>query len=256
MPDLLINGVAARAAFGFVMAECAGWLDAPSQTRQTAVIPGRAGAIALADPQEQPRKLTLRGTILGLSASDARAKMDALKAAMFATPLTLSFPDQPTRQVYAGVDSWPVTPPPVSTYAKMLAIEIGLTLNDPYSYDTAFTPVTGTGHHALPLGTGTVRPLITMAGPVSGPVTFGYYAHGVLTQQMVMSLNLVSGDTLAIDCDAMTVEINNVNTISSLAAGDFFVFDPTRDGDAVTGWPYLTASPDAAFSVAYRKAWR
>jgi phage-related protein len=140
--------------------------------------------------------------------------------------------------------------------SSTLALEIGLTMLDPYAYDVTATTVGGTGNHSLPLGTGLTRPRITVAGPVTGPITFGYYAHGALQAALVISGNLASGDTLVVDCDAMTVIVNGTNALSRFAQGDFFVIDPVRDDDAVFGWPFMNMNPNDAMTVEYFKAWR
>jgi hypothetical protein len=138
MTGLLINGVDSE-TLGFTLAEAPGWLDAPARQTATANVAGRPGVTQLADPVEQPRRMTLRGTLRASSWQLARSRLDTLKLAFMAKPLKLTFADNPTRYVVATLDSFPATVPQGAIGAfvqENLQLDIALTANDPLSYDT------------------------------------------------------------------------------------------------------------------------
>jgi hypothetical protein len=100
---------------------------------------GRQGVKDLADPQEQPRKLSLRGMVRGSSVADARAKLDALKIALAAKAIQLTFADQPTRFVTGRLDSFTAPPLTGSLVHGAMPVDATFMCGDPYFYDIALT---------------------------------------------------------------------------------------------------------------------
>jgi hypothetical protein len=126
---------------------------------------GRAGAKKLAPAAEQPRKLTLRGTMRAATAAATRANIDALKLALLADPLKLTFADHNDRYVQATLESF-TAPLIVGPFVQEnLQIEAGLTSYDPLTYDSLTECSDGTwlGHSAV-AGTGPGRPVVTHVG--------------------------------------------------------------------------------------------
>lgn len=257
---LTISGVSAS-AYGFVLSSAPQWLDAPPRTFQTAPIPGHAGATPLSGASEGAKKLVLRGTIIGASAGDARAKLDGLKVLLAESPTTISLSDRPTRFCYADYESVTSTPSEGGSFlARKLPIEISLQCPGPMWYDSAFTSLvipSGTTQ-LIPLGTGPVRPLLTVLGPSVNPVIALDSWLGDLYAEMIFNgLNLASGDNLAIDCEAVTISRNGQNAIGTLTVGDFFVIEAAKVANYRTAqWPRIGLTGGGSLSVAYRRTWR
>jgi phage-related protein len=137
---LLINGVDAE-TYGFTLAEAPGWSDMPARAVVTAPVIGRQGVKDLADPQEQPRKLSLSGTLRGTSVADARTKLDALKIAFAAKTIQFVFADQSTRFVTGRLDSFNSPPLVGSMVQSTLHVDATFVCTDPYFYDALLAGV-------------------------------------------------------------------------------------------------------------------
>jgi predicted phage tail component-like protein len=133
---VLINGLDARVTYAFAADNSPGWMDAPSRQTPSAQVLRRGGARVLDKPRDQARQLTLRGTIMGASASDARDKADALKAALCRNSgVQLTFDDEPTRYVLARCEAFRVPPTGPSLIQNRLTVEATMTAHDPFAYD-------------------------------------------------------------------------------------------------------------------------
>lgn len=133
---MLINGVDARTTYGFALESAPSWLDAPPRRTPSAEVLRRGGSRVLDKPREQTRSVTLRGTVLGSSADDARNKLDALKMALsINSGAQLTFDDEPTRYVLARCEGFRVPPSGASMIQSKLTVEATMVAYDPYSYD-------------------------------------------------------------------------------------------------------------------------
>jgi phage-related protein len=224
----------------------------------------RGGAIALDDPRDQPRSVTLRGTVTGTTVQDARDKADALKLALRKNSgAQITFDDLLTRFINARVQSVKVPPFGPSMIQRKLSVEVTLTVLDPYSYDITQTVTTlDNTVRRLQLGTGPSLPIITIAGATVNPVLTFFKYDGTILGTMNITFTGISSDTLVINCDSKTVTLNGVNRLDLLTTGDFFRMEPLTSqlglGVAAGDRPYITASADAATSrtTAFNRAWR
>lgn len=107
----------------------------------------------------------------------------------------------------------------------------------------------------LPLGTGPIRPLVTITGASTNPVISLYNKAGVVVASLSLTISTVGGDVLAIDMDAKTIKKNGVSAISSILAGDFFSIDPADQANFGAPGPRIDSSSGAT-SVAYYRTWR
>jgi phage-related protein len=216
MPALLINGVDAE-TLGFTLAESPGWLDAPPREFPTAPVSGRPGATALANPTEGVRQVTLTGTVRASTVASGRSKVDALKLALLANPLAV------------------------------------LTALDPLSYDIAQSTIAiGT---RLPLGTGPIRPIVTISGASVNPIISLFNTAGVVVASITITITTILGDTLVVDMDAKTVKKNGVSSIASVTAGDFFSIEPADQVNFGGAGPWVGTTSGAG-DVRYYKSWR
>jgi phage-related protein len=255
---VLFNGKTAR-SLGLLVASAAGWLDLPAREWPTAVIPGRAGAMKKTTvPLEAPREIRIPALINGTSIDDARAKRDAIAYLFAAGPVKVVFPDNTTRYLLADVAT--ITTQQVGPQFRQsrLPVEIVLTAFDPYLYDGTNTvvAVAAAAQAACPLGTALVRPVLSIAGAAAAPtVTLYKYDGTVMGSIAFATVVLAGGDTLVIDCQAMTAKKNGASVVAQLSAGDFIELDPVRLADRDNAlWPYLV-SASGGLTVTFARAW-
>jgi hypothetical protein len=254
---MLINTLDAKVIYGFALDSAPSWLDAPRRDIPSAKILRRGGARVLDTPRDQSRQLTLKGTIISTTTQDARDKIDALKLALsIPTGAQLTFDDLLTRYVIARCESFRVPPFGPSMIQRKLAVEVMLTAHDPFSYDTTLTTVAG-NTPALPLGTGPMRPVITLTGAVTNPVITWKNNAGATVGSLTLTVIMIAGDVLIVDSDLKTIKLNGVNRLDLLTAGDFFTFDPADPQyQAPYGTFTVAPAPGTSTSTSYRKSWR
>lgn len=257
---MLINGVDAKVTYGFTYENANGWLDAPARKTPSAQVLKRGGERALDNPRDQARSLSLKGTITGITAQDARDKADALKLALSKnTGAQITFDDLLTRFIIARCESFKVPPYGPSMIQRKLSVEIGLVAYDPFSYSTSLTgPITldaTSGVHQT-IGTAPSRPIITLTGAQTNPVLTLFDTTGaVVLGTLSLTVTMIAGDTLVIDCDAKTIKLNGNNRLDVLTTGDFFVFDPLVDPSPAI--QYTSGGAGAGTGTfTWRKAWR
>jgi phage-related protein len=257
---VLINGVDAKVTYGFAYERADGWLDAPARKTPSAAVLKRGGERALDNPRDQARSITIKGTVIGTSAQDARDKTDALKLALSKnTGAQITFDDLLTRFIIARCESFKVPPFGPSMIQRKLAVEIILVAYDPFTYSTGNTgPITldGTTTVHQSIGTAPSRPIITLTGAQTNPVLVMWDTTGtVVLGTISLTVTMIAGDTLVIDCDAKTIKLNGNNRLDTLTSGDFFLFDPLVDTS-----PSLQYSSGGAGAgtgtYTWRKAWR
>lgn len=261
MTAVLINTVDAPATYGLTLSEAPGWADSPPrQVRQAHVI-DRAGARRMGSEQEQPRKLVLRGLVQGDTVQQARDRLDSLKIALMAATVDFTFSDITTRYVRGTLESFTTPSEGPFLIQRKLRVEIALTCLDPYFYDISTTSV-GSGV-AMPLGTGIVRPVLTVTGPATGTHTNPSFTFrrndGTTITTLTFTGTLVAGETLTVDLDAMTAKKGAASVIANMS-GDFFVVDPVAHATYSTStWPNILLGGTGTLgtlSVGYKKAWR
>jgi hypothetical protein len=248
------------ATLGLTLSEAPGWLDAPSRQTPNAAVLGRGGATRLAVPQEGVRRLVLRGTVLAGTVATARANIDALKLALLADPLSLTFADNSDRHVFAVLESFPVTIPQGAQgpfVQETLQVEATFSVYDPLTYDNSLQILTNGTRFGLrmPLGTGPVRPLVSLAGAVVNPTVTLNDKDGIARGTLTFTVTNVAGDVLDIDMDAKTAKKNGVSILNTLSAGDFFQVDPIDQAKYGGAGPFIDAS-GAVITTSYRRTWR
>lgn len=245
---MLINSVNAR-TYGFILAEPPGWLDMPPvQTPSASVL--QRGPIVLGAQTVLPRRVTLRGHVRGSSASDVRTKLDSFKLALSYPPVKIVFDDSSTRYHSLHLETFSHPPLPQGTFlAKDLRVELTLVAYSPYAIDLSDTVISGTS--ALPMGTGPVRPVVTLSG-ASNPVT-----HNLRDKDsnVVSSMVIAAAGTIIVDHDAKTITDDGVLNLNALTSGDFFVIDPADPKFQGAG-PSITSSGASSHSTTYKKTWR
>ncbi len=252
---LLINGVDSE-TLGYTLAEAPGWLDAPKRQTPSAAVSGTAGEKALGSPIEASRVVTLTGTVRAATAALARGKVDSLKLALLASPLALTFADNSTRRVYGVLEGFTVGSLAGAFVQEGLKVDATVRALDPYSYDISLTTVAGFGSgNRLPLGTGPIRPIVTISGASTNPVLTLRNSAGAAMGSLTLTITTIVGDTLVIDMGLKTVKKNGVSSLSAITAGDFFTIDPTDQTNYGGSGPYIDVSSGAG-SIAYSKSWR
>jgi phage-related protein len=131
---------------------------------------------------------------------------------------------------------------------------------DPYAYETTTTSIDiNAGAAACAMGTGLVRPVITIVDPPDDLVVI--YRNGAGTEISRLSLtHAAATGTLVIDCDLQSITLDGADANDWLdvdTGGDFPVLD-WRDVIASVN-PTLELSPAATAASAlavYRRTWR
>jgi phage-related protein len=257
---MLINDVDPKTTWGFVLESAPAWLDSPPYDTPAAQVLKRGGLRVLDAPRAGARQLTIRGTIRGTTAADARTKADAFKLALSKRiGAKFVFDDILTRYVMARLQSFRIPPYGPSMLQKDLSVEASFLAHDPYSYETTTVgPITldATAANHQTLGTGPSRPVITLTGAQTNPLLTLYDTTGtIVLGTMQFTVAMIAGDVLVIDCDLKTVKLNGASRLDILTTGDFFVFDPLVDtGPAIQ---YTSGGAGAATgSFTYRKSWQ
>jgi phage-related protein len=254
MPGLLLNGVDSE-TLGLTLGEAPGWLDMPTRDVPTAQVAGRQGVKALGEAKEGARRITLIGTARAATSAALRPKIDAIKLALLANPLTLVFGDNSARTVTAVLASFTTRSVPAGAFAQEgLGIEAVLSALDPYACDIAVQTI-ALGVNRLPLGTGVIRPVVTISGVTVNPLVTLFNTAGVPIASLGITVTNIAGDTLVIDMDKKTIKKNGVSILGSISSGDFFTIDPADQVNFGGVGPYITSSSGAGNSV-YNRTWR
>ncbi len=244
---MIINDIDAS-AFDFTLAESPGWLDSPPVQTPSAIVLHR-GHRPLGTGIELPRKVTLRGLIRGTTAAEARENVDLLKLALSYPPARVTFDDHPDRYYSLRLDNFNAPPAPQGSHVvAALRVDIAMTAIPPYAFDIDETEVSGNA--ALPLGTGPIRPVITLAGAADPVVSLRDKDGNVVTV-----IALTASGTIVIDNDALTITDDGVPNMASLDGGDFFVIDPADPRFHGAG-PTITATGVSSYTTVYRRSWR
>lgn len=133
-------------------------------------------------------------------------------------------------------------------------------LSFPATFPVTFSATTVAGQiNAVNQGTSETRPVLTITGPVVAPTVSALYPDGTV-KQLIYSLDLASGDVLAIDTDAHTVILNgNVSRRRFMTVASGWPTIPA----AVNGTPGAvtyqfqssTYNATATLTAAWRSAW-
>lgn len=220
------------------------------------------------------RPITVNGWALAASAAQARDARDRLARAstLLDTEGELLVDETPAK-IARVRRSGRLLVEPVGTSA--LKIAVGLVARDPRQYEaderelsTSLPPI-GTAGRAYPrtfphgygtagvggaisapnLGTFPTRPLLEIAGPVSGPVVELVETGEALR----FDLDVTAGEVLTVDTDTRAVTLNGAGRRHTLAAGSsWWQLEP--GGNTVR---FRAAAYDAAarLTVRYRSAW-
>ncbi len=220
---------------------------------QTA-LPGRQGTVLTADPETQPRILTISGSIdpIARTLAARNTAEDALKVLAYRGLIRVVADDDVTapRQidgVCTGLNVTPVVHPMVTQVSRYSAT---ILCPDPTWYDVtsqmiAFSAVAS----PVPLGSAPTGGIVRIMAPpwsaaVVDPVLTYLNAGGVAIQSMTFTGTLTAGtEYLEVDLDRQTVvEVSSgvsSNAISWLSAGNFFSLDPSDGEPLVSSYPQL-----------------
>jgi phage-related protein len=253
MPAALLINTVDAATLGFTLSDAPGWLDAPPRQTPSAGVIGREGETALAAAVEATRRVTLRGTIMAATAALARGKVDSFKLALLANPLKLTFSDNATRYVSGALETFAASADVGPFVQEGLKVEAAIRLLNPLSYDIAQTNIAFGAR--LPLGTGPVRPVITINGAATNPTFSLFNSAGTIVASITITIATIVGDTLIVDMDAKTVKKNGVNQIAAVTAGDFFTVDPADQANFGGVGP-LIATSSGNGNITYFRSWR
>ena len=256
-----INGTDPR-TLGLIISDVSGWIDAPELQYAAITVPGRPGQLIInPTPDVAPIRYIARGIVEGTDVATCRANVDKLKA-LFASVsgIAVGFLDQPGRAVTAYCTHFAHPVVAAQMISRKIAVEIGLVAFDPYEYDTAAQNIALTAAAAnLALGTGPVRPVITITGASVNPVFTLKNSAGTVIGSLALTITTVAGDSLVIDCAKCTIRLNGVNRLNALTGGDFFTLDVVAQGVfGSSSWPTLTVAGLGTGTAAavYKKAWR
>lgn len=264
-----INGVDPKATYGLAVSDIAGWQDAVQESYPTVKVPGTPGMVRTSLTAEvQARRLTASGYVVGvgstlaLRATDARTKMDGLRALLMSGPLTIIMADRTAQFLTAYAEQVTVNAVAASMITDKLPVKISLVANDPYFYDnvtSSIVGISGTTGTAIPLGTAPSRAVMTATVSVAtvNPSYTLLNSAGVTIGGLVFAFTMQTTDSLVVDHAARTVTLNGILRNDLIAGGDFFSFDAAKQGDyASAAWPKLVRGTNMSVTVAYRKAWR
>lgn len=244
---MIINDIDAS-AFDFTLAESPGWMDSPPVQTPSAIILQR-GPRALGSGVELTKRVTLRGLVRGATAAEARDNLDLLKLALSYPPVRVTFEDRSDRYHSLRLDSFNAPPSAQGSHVvSALRIDIAMTALPPYAFDIDETEVSGAA--PLPLGTGPVRPVITLSGASNPVVSLRDKDSNVVT-----AIALTASGTIIIDNDALTITDDGTPNMASLDGGDFFVIDPADPKFQGAG-PTITATGVASYTTTYHRSWR
>ena len=227
--------------------------------------PGTFGASVSVDP----RKIQ---TFMDLHPASRAARitlLDTIKSRLGAGQLLeLSDDDDPTRIIRAVLDPGSVRfyPDGVSYANPWCGLEVSFIAADPsresvepllYALSTART--------ALPVGTDTSAPLITLFGastPVVDPIVIVRNASGTEVGRLTLTVSLAADDVVTIDCGSQILThtvagVAQANPLALVTSGTFPILsdeDAIRDASA---WPTMELSatsgtPTGAVSYATR----
>lgn len=248
------NGIA-DSVYGLVVADVSAVNSAPERTTPTVPVWGRGGVTPMADSQEGPRTISVRGHVRGSSVADQRAKMDALKLALQVASIELIVPDQPTRYALVSLEQFDAPNLPIQYSQKDWPVNLRFAARYPYLLQT--TPESIVSPAALPMGTGPVRPVMTLTGTTLAPVfTLKNNAAVTVATMTFGTLTMTAPDVLVVDCDTLTARMNGVNVLANLTLGDFFLIEPSIHANySTSAWPTITVNAGTN-TISYRRSWR
>lgn len=265
---LYLNGVDAKTQYGFDLVEAPDLLSMGDHDYQTAPVVQRSGVLlSTARPTVQPRTMRLTGFITGTTLTDARTKLNTLRAAIGTVPCTIATAWDTTKNFY-GVLQSSAAGPNASYWDKYLAVELEFLLFDPYGYDTTISTVNFTTSATdIPLGTAPskgnriVETKIRITGAATTPILRYRNSNGVLVSTMSFTgYSPLASDYIEINVSKGLVEkvVSGVrsNAMGALAAGwDFPALDPNDGNYIVSGWPELEVTSGSG-QITYYKAYR
>lgn len=221
----------------------------PSRSFPQLPLPGRQGTVLTADPETQPRTLSLSGSIdpSARTLAARNSAEDQLKALLYRGLIRVVADDDVTapRQIDGVCTALQVTPVVHPMVTQVSRFAASILCPDPTWYDVTGQLIAfGTTPSAIPTGTapsgGVIRVAVLGATNVVDPVVSYLNAAGVTLKTLAFTGTLTAGtDYLEIDLDRQTVVeyASGVasNAISWLStASEFFAIDP-MDGDPLSG---------------------
>lgn len=260
--NLIVNDVD-FGTLGFAVERCGDHRGTAQRQWPSRQVPGRYGEIVLNNaPTYRGRQLRISGWIDADSLSDAYSKLSELKYRLSNGITQIQYVDDETRYYFGYLVGGAVTgldPQLTSTYWRT---NFDIWCPDARAWGAESTVACSTSGTDVPMGDAPLRPLLTVAGALSGAtVTVDYRSStgGTLETFTVTGVTVGGGETLTIDCENQTVtSTTGGNFISGWQStiGNFITLDP-HDGDMPnSSWPQIkSGTAGKTVSVIYRKAY-
>jgi hypothetical protein len=200
--------------------------------------PGAFRRVRIGQDAPEPLLITLTGHLIGTSLADLQTNLDELKYRTRPnTDLTIAWSDQTTREYIGRRESLEPTDIPPGWVNPVVKVRLTILCPDPRArYSSAESESTS---GAVPLiltpaiGTAPMPVIITLKGNnasnlVNPTIQYRDSSDNVV-KTFTHTATMDGGDTLVIDTENFTVELNDANDIDNFD-GDFFDMDP-NDGD-------------------------
>ena len=261
MPDITVNGFD-LATVGFRSANVDQYLAAPGFNLALAEVAGRDDTLRMGSTTPQPRRIAVAGWIRAADRATLRLYADRFKGRLRGGDLRVVFPDEPGRFIVGFAEQ--VTLPPIAPVYAQTAVNANWSLvcPDPHFYDADLTTVAlSATAAAVPLGSGPVRPIVTISGPATDPVVIYRDSGGVERARMSFTgTSIGSGASIVLDCTRMTIisgaGVNMANAL--VGASRWIVLDPYHAAGPAGPWPTLAVTglgTGGSAKVEYRRAW-
>lgn len=241
--------------YGMVWRTRIGWTGTSDATITVHPLPGGEKELFQDKRHRKGRHVSISGHVVATSNSELLTFIDQILERMSVTTIALSFSDDETRSLNCLVRKMDVTPMAPAATAIVAAYRLELFAPDPRKYDST-TQSKGLGVDC-PLGTGRVRPVITLNGASTNPtITLKDHA-GVTISSFTMTGTITIGNTWTIDSENGVIKENAVSAVDKFS-GTLPVLDPKdADFDAGTFPDFtLTSGTVASITVVYQKAYK
>lgn len=213
-----------------------------------------------------PRRLVVHGSI-DARGSTLTTRMDALADLLLRDAIVNVFPARRSGVAYTGyLDGENGISIPAPQFRQGVAFfDIPIVCPNPYGIESSATTVTDSGDPvtiACNIGTGPVRPMITLTGPATGPIILTHKDHDDATVLGTMEFDLSLADAseyIRIDCEEeeawKDVGAGEVSAMDDLEVGYTFPVLRPEYGDR-NGSDYQTLGANVEdIEAVYNKAW-
>jgi hypothetical protein len=255
---MLIDGVDTE-PLGLVVEDVNGLLSSVSYEARAETFPLRDDAMFVTRGNAQPRRITVRGTLVKADRATMLANRNTILLLLRNGLVDITFPNLVT-QFYRGyvtaVDADSI-PPAFSQRAVKLTFQLLCAF--PFAIESTNTAeAVATFNTQVATGTGPSYPVIEIWGPVTSPtLVYSNYAGVERARLDFTGKVLTGGQKLTVDCYRQTiVDQAGLNAYPALvsATSRWFKFDPYDAAGTAGPWPQLKILAGTA-TATYRKTW-